>query len=238
MQWGELTLRGTAEAWRTRLVVVRIDPARVRLTLDTAFTSAREASWSLARVPAKAVFAVNAGQFEATIPWGWVALDGHRWLPPQHGPLSAALLQDAAGALRWISGGDVARVAAAESPRWAFQSYPAVLAGDSVLPPLRVTGAGVDVAHRDARAGICLTRDGRLLVAITRFDGMGRALSFVPFGLTAPEMAGVLGALGCRDAMLLDGGISARLRILDARGATHDWEGLRLVPLGLIALPK
>ena len=236
--WGEITLHGSGEAWRTRLVVTRIDPSRVKLALDTAFTARREAAWSLARAPAKAVFAVNAGQFEATMPWGWVVLDGHRWLPPQHGPLSAALLQDSAGALHWIPGGDVARIAAGESPRWAFQSYPAVLASDTVLAPLRATGAGIDVAHRDARAGICLTRDGTLLVALTRFDGMGRALSFVPFGLTAPEMTAVLGALGCRDAMLLDGGISARLRVRDAGGAAHDWEGLRLVPLGLVALPK
>jgi uncharacterized protein YigE (DUF2233 family) len=167
-----------------------------------------------------------------------VALDGRRWLPPQFGPLSAALAEDASGALRWIYGADVARVAAANGIRWAFQSYPAVIARDSVLPPLRAAGRGVDVAHRDARAGICLTQDGRVLVAITRFDGVGSALHFVPFGLTAPEMTGVLGALGCRDAMLLDGGISARLRVRDVNGVAHDWEGLRNVPLGLIALPR
>jgi hypothetical protein len=51
-------------------------------------------------------------------------------------------------------------------------------------------------------------------------------------------MAGVLGALGCRDAMLLDGGISARLRVRDGRGVAHDWEGMRAVPLGLVALPR
>ena len=238
LTWSELELKGAGEAWRTRLIVARLDPARVRLTLDTAFTPRREAAWTLARSPARAVLAVNAGQFEATMPWGWVVLDGRRWLPPQHGPLSAALVQDSSGALRWVRGEDVQRVAIDPGARWAFQSYPAVLAGDSVLPPLRAGGRGVDVGHRDARAGICLTRDGHLLVALTRFDGAGRALHFIPFGLTVPEMAAVLGALGCRDAMLLDGGISARLRVRDARGMAHDWEGLRPVPLALIALPK
>ena len=236
--WSELLLRGTGEAWRTRLIVARIDPARVRFALDTAFTKRREAAWTLSRAPKQAVFAVNAGQFAATMPWGWVVLDGRRWLPPQHGPLSAALVQDSSGALRWVRGADVQRVSAEHGVRWAFQSYPAVLAGDSVLPPLRAKGLGVDVGHRDARAGICLMHDGRILVAITRFDGVGPALHFVPFGLTAPEMAGVMGALGCRDAMLLDGGISARLRVRDARGVAHDWEGLRPVPLALIALPR
>jgi uncharacterized protein YigE (DUF2233 family) len=238
IEWGELQLKGSGEAWRTRLVVARVDPARVRLSLDTAFTARREAAWTLTRAPRRAVLAINAGQFEATMPWGWVVIDGRRWLPSQHGPLSAALMQDSTGSLRWIRGEDVARVAIESGARWAFQSYPAVLAADSVLPPLRVSGAGVDVAHRDARAGVCLTRDGRLLVAITRFDVAGPALHFVPFGLTVPEMAAVLGSLGCRYAMLLDGGISARLRVRDAKGDAHNWEGLRSVPLGLIALPR
>jgi uncharacterized protein YigE (DUF2233 family) len=238
MQWGELQLRGSGEAWRTRLIVARVFPVRVRLTLDTAFTPQREAAWTLERVPKRSVLAINAGQFEATIPWGWVVLDGRHWLPPQHGPLSAALLQDSTGTLRWIHGDDIVRAAADAGIRWAFQSYPAVLAGDSVPAPLRGSGAGVDVAHRDARAAVCLTRDGRLLVAITRFDGAGRALQFVPFGLTVPEMAAVMGALGCRDAMLLDGGISARLHVRDASGVAHDWEGLRPVPLALVALPR
>ena len=236
--WSDVQLKGSGEAWRTRLIVARVDPARVRLALDTAFTAQREAAWTLARVPKHAVLAVNAGQFEATMPWGWVVLHGRRWLPPQHGPLSAALVQDSSGTLRWVRGPDVQSASLEQGVRWAFQSYPAVLANDSVLPPLRAGGLGVDVGHRDARAGICLTRDEQLLVAITRFDGVGPALHFVPFGLTAPEMAGVLGALGCRDAMLLDGGISARLRVRDARGVAHDWEGLRSVPLGLVAWPR
>lgn len=236
--WAELELKGAAEAWRTRVVVARVDPALVRFRLDTAFTAAREAAWTLDRAPTEAVLAVNAGQFAATMPWGWVALDGRRWLPPQNGPLSAALMQDAGGALHWIRAEDVRRVSGQAGVRWAFQSYPALLAGDSVLSALRRTGAGVDVAHRDARAGICLTHDGQLMVAITRFDAVGRALDFVPLGLTVPEMAAVFGALGCRDAMLLDGGISARLRVRDAGGVAHDWEGMRPVPLALVALPR
>ena len=216
-----------------------MDPALVRFALDTAFTPEREPAWTLARAPKAAVLAVNAGQFEATMPWGWVVLDGRRWLPPQHGPLSAAMVQESDGTLRWVRGDDVARVAAtATGVRWAFQSYPAVLASDSVPLPLRRTGLGVDVAHRDARAGICLTRDRQLLVALTRFDGAGQALQFIPFGLTVPEMAAVLGALGCQDAMLLDGGISARLLVRDKEGVAHKWEGLRDVPLGLVALPR
>jgi hypothetical protein len=193
VEWGELQLKGSGEAWRTRLVVARVDPARVRLSLDTAFTARREAAWTLARVPKQAVLAINAGQFEATMPWGWVVLDGRRWLPPQHGPLSAALVQDSSGALRWIRGEDVARVASQSGPSWAFQSYPAVLAADSVLPPLRVGGAGVDVAHRDARAGVCLTRDGQLLIGdhAIRCDRLCAALRAI-----RPDRAGDGGSAG------------------------------------------
>ena len=238
MLWTELELRGSGEAWRTRLVVARVDPSRVHLQLDTAFTPGREANWTLDHAPRNALLAVNAGQFEATMPWGWVAIDGRRWLPAQNGPLSAALMEDLDGALHWVRAEDVHRVSAQVGARWAFQSYPAVIGGDSILPPLRVSGGGIDVEHRDARAGICLTHSGELLVAITRFDIAGGALHFIPLGLTVPEMGAVLAALGCRDAMLLDGGISARLHLRDAGGKAHDWEGLRSVPLGLVAVPR
>ena len=119
--------------------------------------------------------------------------------------------------------------------RWAFQSYPALLERDSVVYPLRADGRGVSVTHRDARAAICLAHDGHVIVALTRFDGLGRAFGFIPFGLTAPEMAAMMGELGCRDAMLLDGGISAQLLVRDASGESHRWPGIRAVPLALLA---
>jgi len=238
VEWAELTLAGSGEAWRTRLVVARVDPARVRLDLDTAFTAAHDPAWTLGRAPDDAALAVNAGQFAASMPWGWVVLDGRRWLGAQPGPLSAALVEDASGALRWVRGGDVARAASdslGSTPRWAFQSYPALLEGDTVPAPLRAPGRGVSVTHRDARAALCLDHTGRLVVALTRFDAVGEWLGAVPFGLTAPEMAAVMGSLGCRDAMLLDGGISARLLVRDASGQAHRWEGMRPVPLALVA---
>ncbi|MBC7898394.1 MAG: phosphodiester glycosidase family protein [Cytophagaceae bacterium] len=61
----------------------------------------------------------------------------------------------------------------------------------------------------------------------------GGALDFVPFGLTTPEMAAVMGALGARDAVMLDGGISSQLLIRDPAGVRR-WTGLREVPLALV----
>ena len=237
--WGEAELAGSGEAWRTRLIVARLDPAQLAFRLDTAFTENGSPDWSTAKMPRDAVLAINAGQFEMTMPWGWVVLGGRKWLSPQPGPLSAALAQDATGALRWVHGNDVARFSArTRGVRWAFQSYPALLVSDTIPAALRGAGRGVDVKHRDARAAICMDRDSRLVIAMTRFDGMGSALGFIPFGLTTPEMAAVMGALGCRDAMSLDGGISAQMVLRDGEGQTRSWKGVRKVPLALVAMPS
>jgi hypothetical protein len=72
-------------------------------------------------------------------------------------------------------------------------------------------------------------------VALTRFDGAGEALGFVPLGLTVPEMAALMGALGARQAVLLDGGISAQMMVREPQGTSRVWRGVRRVPLGLVA---
>ncbi len=237
--WAELRLAGTGEAWRTRVIVARIDPRRVRLRLDTAFArGGRRATWSVARARPEAVFAVNAGQFVRTMPWGWVVLDGRQFLPPGTAPLSTALVIDTAGGVRWMAGDALADPVARRGAVAAFQSYPTLLAADGTVPyPLRAPGRGVDLAHRDARLAIGQTRDGFLLVALTRFDGAGTAFDFVPFGLTTPEMAALMGALGARDAVMLDGGISSQMQIGTGPDALR-WTGLRKVPLALVAVPR
>ncbi len=237
VEWGETVLAGSGEAWRTRVVVVRLDPARVRLRLDTAFARPLRADWSLVRAPPDAVFAVNAGQFIEALPWGWLVMDGHEVLPRARGPLAVAILGDSTGSVRWLPADSVARLAAPQTS-WAFESYPELLRDGAVPWALRAPGRGVDVGHRDARLALGRLPDGRLLVALTRFDALGGALGGVPFGPTAPEMAALMGALGCRDAVLLDGGISAQLLVRDSLGVAHEWRGVRKVPLALLALPR
>jgi exopolysaccharide biosynthesis protein len=100
---------------------------------------------------------------------------------------------------------------------------------------LRTAGLGVDLAHRDARLALGTLPDGRVVIALTRFDALGETLGRMPFGLTPPEMAAVMGALGAHDALLLDGGISGQLRLRDGDGSTRTWPGARSVPLGLVA---
>jgi hypothetical protein len=167
-------------------------------------------------------------------------LHGQQFLSPGHGPLSTAVVIDTAGRVRWVPGDSVG--AATPDVEAAFQSYPTLLTGNGDVPaPLRASGSGpaaIDVGHRDARLALGGLRDGRLIVVLTRFDALDGAMDFVPFGLTTPEMAALMGALGCRQAVALDGGISSQLLLRDDSGHTHEWRGVRKVPLGLIVVPR
>jgi exopolysaccharide biosynthesis protein len=110
---------------------------------------------------------------------------------------------------------------------WAFQSYPVLLDSGGVVPPMLRSGHALDLAHRDRRLAIGSDRDGRLLVMLTEVDLP--AMRDVPLGLTIPETAALMGALGAERAVALDGGISAQLRV----GARR-WRGWRRVPLALV----
>ena len=102
---------------------------------------------------------------------------------------------------------------------------------------IRQSGHGVDVEHRDSRLAIGTTGDGRVLIALTRFNGLGALSPDLPFGLNLEEMATVMRGLGCRRAVSLDGGISAQLLVRED-GRTLVWRGWRPVPIGLIAEPN
>jgi len=232
LEWSSARLACAAPAWRQKLIIVRLDPRKLRLSLELDLTRDQQPAWTIDRVPGDAVFGVNAGQFARALPWGWVAMDGVERFHAGLGPLSSAIAIDHQGIVSWTHGG----APAASGVVAGFQSYPTLLAGDGVVPaPLR-SGLGVNVKHRDARLALGSTRDGRLLIVMTRFDALGAIASGIPLGPTTPEMAAIMGALGASDAVMLDGGISAQLAMRDPkRGATLRWPGIRKVPLGLIA---
>jgi hypothetical protein len=230
VEWSEVVFAGSGEAWRTRVIVARLDARKVRLQLDTAFASDRRPAWTVERSRMH-VFAVNAGQFLHTMPWGHVVLDGSEWMSPGTGPLASTVQIDSTGAVTLRHG-----VGAARGMVWAFQSYPTLLRAGEVPAELRGDAAGIDLEHRDARAAIGVAADGKVIVALTRFDALGGTLGFVPFGLTTPEMAAVMGALGARDAVMLDGGISGQLMVREQNGTARTWRGSRAVPLALVAI--
>jgi hypothetical protein len=233
VEWSEVVLAGSGEAWRTRVIVARIDPRLVRLRLDTAFARDGDARWTVDRARPSDVFAVNAGQFLQAMPWGQVVLDGSQWLAAGRGPLASTVAMDSSGRVIVVHGRGVAE----RGVKWAFQSYPTLLRDGDVPFELQAPDRGIDVEHRDARAAIGTLADGRIVVALTRFDAFGATLGFIPFGLTVPEMVAVMGALGARDAVMLDGGISGQLLLRDANGAAHTWRGSRNVPLALVGSP-
>jgi uncharacterized protein YigE (DUF2233 family) len=235
LEWGEIEISGAGEASWIRVVVARLDPARFNLSLVLRLD--HPDSWSLDAAPPEAVLAVNAGMFVHALPWGWLVLDGEERLPPGVGPLSSAVVLRRDGTVGWVDGDDLSAWRGSTEVEFAFQSYPSLLVGDGEVPAALLGGSAVNRAHRDARVALGLDRKGKLLLALTRFDAPLPAADRIPFGLTLPEMAAVMGALGARQAVSLDGGISAQLMLRDAEGEAHRWPGLRRVPLALLATP-
>ncbi len=242
--WTELSLEAGGEARFTRVIIVRLDPARVRFELVPR-TRGGIADWSLDDAPSDAIIALNAGQFTGSLPWGWLVVNESERLAPGVGPLSSALVVRRDGGIEWIDGDTLDARRARRDIALAFQSYPSLLVGDGDVPALLHTDAAasamprprreadVDRSHRDARLALGIDRDGHLLIALTRFDGFGGILDRIPFGPTVPEMSALMGALGARQAMLLDGGISAQMLIRTPEG-TQRFAGTRKVPLALV----
>lgn len=228
----ELRLAGTGEAWRVRAIVVHVDPRQFELRpVFGGMDSLGAGNWRIGQA-GDAALALNAGQFSGRRPWGWIVRDGRELQPPGRGPLSSALLVADDGA-KLVHADGIPELRARGGFRHAFQSYPTLLR-DGVIPaPLRARGLGVDVNHRDGRLGIGTLRDSTLLIVLTRFEALNGALDLLPFGLTTPEMAALMGALGARDAMLLDGGISGQLMVRFGTDPKR-WPGLRGVPMGLV----
>lgn len=233
VELGQLSMSGSGEAYRVRVLVARLDPARLDLHLIRPPPGRVLAGrWAIDEAPDSAVFAVNAGQF-VDGPWGWVVEDFGELQAPGAGPLAPGVVTDSAGAVRFVPPDSIS--AARGGVRMAFQSYPTLLSHDGVVPrPLMEDGLGIDREHRDARLALGLLRDGRVLVVMTRFEGLGGVLQNLPFGLTTPEMAAVMGALGAGEAVLLDGGISSQM-LVRGPGGEEVWPGWRRVALGLVA---
>jgi uncharacterized protein YigE (DUF2233 family) len=236
MEWGAIRLRGASEAWRTRLVLVRLDPRHIGLSLVPTFTKGE--TWTVDQAESDVAVALGAGQFRRLLPFGWVLTGGSEVLPPEYAPLAGAVVVNHDGLLRIVPPDSIAAERSHQTALEAFQSYPMLLQNGVVPPPLRHPGNGVNLKHRDARLALGTLADGRVVIALTRFDAFGEPLGRVPFGLTSPEMAAVMGALGCQQAILLDGGISGQLMLRTEDGTLRNWPGMRSVPLGLIGRAK
>jgi hypothetical protein len=212
---GELALSGAGEAWRVRAVLVRLDPARQRLALDADVdASGRVRPWGVARAPAAASVAFNAGMFGDAGPWGWVVHGGRELQAPGAGSLASAVVVGADGRVRVVGADSVPALRAAVGRgevAEAVQGYPTLLDGDGAVPAALRPGAdlGVDLEHRDARLLVGELRDGRVLVALTRFDALG-AVSRRPVRPGAARPHGARGRGARRRARLPPRGAARR----------------------------
>jgi len=239
IEWGDVELSGAGEAWRLKAIVVRLDPRRFRFRLATRLGEhGSVAAWAVDSAPTGAVLAVNAGQFAGPAPWGWVVHNGAEVRPRGFGPLAVTIAFDSSGAVSFVGDSAAATLVPGAAVVEAFQSYPLLLTGAGEIPAaLRRSDPLLDLEHRDSRLGLGLDRGGHLVLMLTRFNGLGGTLDRVPVGITVPEMAAIMGALGCRTAVALDGGISGQL-LLRTADTTAVWRGWRKVPLGLVAMPR
>jgi hypothetical protein len=235
VELGEVAVSAPNEGRRTRVLLLRYDPAQVRLDLVTRIRDDyRGGDWTIEQTRPDAIASLNAGQFTGIAPWGWSVVEGREIRQPGSGPLSMAVVEDSTGVLRFVEPDSIGALRARAGVRTALQSYPTLLQGQGEIPaPITTPGLGVDVPHRDARLAIGLLSDGRVLILLTRFDGFGDAGSAIPFGITLHETAALLQALGAEKAVALDGGISAQMLVRDSLGMTRIWHGWRRVPAGL-----
>lgn len=217
-----------------RAVAVRLDPNQFEFTLDVATRNhGLRGAWTIDSIAPAGVVAFNAGQFTGGFPWGWLVRDGVEIQPPGTGTLGMAFVVDSTGRISLVTPAELPAVRA--HARLAFQSFPALLIGDGKEPwELQAPGRGLNLEHRDSRLGLCTLEDGSLVVALTRFTGLGGQAETLPWGPTVPEMAAFMRSLGCRRAMLLDGGISSQLAVRNADGTLSRWPNWRPVPLGLV----
>ncbi len=221
-----------------RATMLKLDPARVRFELRSATRDhGMRGAWTVDSLPPEGLAAFNAGQFTGPEVWGWLVRDGHEEQPVGTGTLGMAFVVDHQGRASLVAAQEIAEHR--QRARLAFQSYPAVLVGKGELPwELRAPRRGANLDHRDSRLALGVLADGKLLVVLTRFTGLGPAGEQLPWGPTVGEMAAWMRAQGCRRAMLLDGGVSSQMAVRGRDGVITRWPNLRPVPLAMVILPR
>lgn len=232
-----LGLRAGAGALDVEATVVRLDTGHFRFALQHAVEeNGMTGRWTIDSAGRDAALAMNAGQFKETGPWGWLVMRGEERRTPGRAPLGVGIRIDTAGRLGWVPPGRERGLRDDRGTAYAFQSFP-LLFFDRRVPAVLRDGAALRLSHRDARLVLCELDDGRLLVLLTRYAGLGTVAERVPIGLTTPETLALVAALGARHAVMLDGGVSAQLLVRDATGVELRRAGLRRVPLGIVAVP-
>jgi len=223
---GAFDVRTAEGLLRNSVALVEIDPARWRFALEAAPAWERRSAEEWLRADSGLALAVNTGLFrENGRPIGLVVMDGVRrgapvaWLDvvvaledgtPRLVPVQAMLGPDAS----------------------AFQTLPWLVRDGRVVLGVN-SGVRLSRTHRDRRITLCLGDDGLVRLLLSNFEVFGATVGRVPVGLTIPEQAAIAAGAGCRDAVALDGGISAQIAAR-AGGRLVRMPGWRKVPLMMV----
>lgn len=227
LRLGTFEIRTEGRPWENSVALLELDPTHYRFELDAAANWERRlvAEWMR---DSSIVAAMNTGLFrDDGTPFGLVVIGGTRRNPPT-GWLDA-LVSIEHGTPRLH---DVRREASADSGWFAFQTLPWLVRGGRVVFSVS-SGARMSRTHRDRRLTLCLGADRFVRILLSNFEAFGRNVGVIPIGLTIPEQATIAGAMGCTDAVALDGGISAQLFVRGTR-TLHRMPGWRKVPLVML----
>lgn len=236
LRWSRWRVALGAHGIATTLVIAEIDPSRITLALEVARQGEALAPWSIDAAPDSARLALNAGQFTDAGPWGWVVHRGREWQAPASGAYAGAFVVDSMGRAAVLSAQTIPAERARGVWREALQSYPTILEAGRATAAL-CSANPVDTTHRDIRLAIGARADGRVVVVLSRYAGVGAMGERMPIGPTTGEMAEAMRLLNVRDALMLDGGLSAQL-LVRSGARTERWAGLRRVPLALIGTQR
>lgn len=229
MRIGSFTVRATTRRLTNSIGIVELDASAWRFSLTLAAGAARRTAENVLDANAAFHVAVNTGLFDgAGVPLGLVRVDGVQHHAVQRWLESVVAIED--GALHITDVAGAARIPAGAS---AFQTLPTLIRDGRVVYG-GSSSARLSRTHRDRRLALCLTNDGRVRLVLSSFEVFGASAGPIPIGITLPEQAAVVAALGCHDAVALDGGISAQVaaRIGERLVRMPGW---RRVPLILVA---
>jgi hypothetical protein len=227
---GEFEVRTASGYLRNSMAIIDLDPSRFRFSLGITPPGARRSAAEWLADDTSLVLTSNTGLFRVNgTPQGLVLLDGSRrsalagWLD------AVVVIED--GSLR-ITDVDGARASRLSPLASAFQTLPWLIRDGRVAFGF-TNGLRLSRTHRDRRITLCLAESGTVRLLLSNFEVFGANAGSVPIGLTIPEQAALAAGAGCRDAVALDGGISAQIA-LRAGERTVKMPGWRKVPLMLL----
>lgn len=225
---GEFEVRTASGYLRNSMAIIELDPTRFHFSLGITPPAARRSAAEWLASDTSLILTSNTGLFRVNgTPQGLVLIEGRRhsalagWLD------AVVVLEGSSVQITDVEG--ARRLPPAAS---AFQTLPWLIRGGRVVYGY-TNGLRLSRTHRDRRITLCLAENGTVRLLLSNFEVFGASAGTVPIGLTIPEQAALAAGAGCRDAVALDGGISAQIA-LRAGPRIVKMPGWRKVPLMLL----